>query len=146
MADIVKFYAKDFNPDRLHDELIVAGIEPTGMRWSGFDHINTRLMEPFTETRVISTSTGQPDVTADPGELLFRYPSDPGSSLDTVLTAHLATNLSKDQQNEDSDISAIAPLVNNFQNWGSLSNAQKDNNQRQLTRLVARLLDSKQDI
>lgn len=144
--DIIKFYVKDFNPDRLHEELIVAGIEPTGMRWSGFDHINSRLMEPFTATRVISTATGQPDVTADPGEFLFRYSSDPGSSLDTVLTAHLATNLSTNQQNEDSDLAAIAPLINNFQNWGSLSATQKDNNHRQLTRLVARLLDSKQDV
>ena len=143
---IIKFVIKDINPDRLRDELTTAGILPEGLLFAGFHRITNRLMEPFTETEVIATATGKPDVTADPGEFHFRYPSDPGAILDTVLVAHDATLLSKSQQNSDNDATAIPILVNRYQNWNTLTKEQKDNTLRQITRLVARLLDSAQDL
>ena len=151
MAPLVVFADKNINPGRLHDELEQSTIGlPNGIKWAGFTSPNARVYEPFTETRVIATSTGQPDVTADPGELHFRY--DPELTgvqedvLEQLLLDHDHTQLSRQQQNEDSDAAAIAPLINNYQNWGSLNAAAKDNNHRQLTRLVARLLDKSQDV
>jgi hypothetical protein len=150
MVVVIKFADKNINPDRLHDELIAASIEPEGMLWAGFDRINNRLMEPFAETRVIATATGQPDTTADPGELHFRYPvaltAPQDAALDQLLLDHDHLQLSTAQQNKDLDEQAIPALISNFQNWGSLTPAQKDNNHRQLTRLVGRLLDSSQDV
>ncbi len=156
MATLVKFMNKDMNFERLREEIIAAGL-PSGFGalLAGFTRINGRLYEPFLTTQVISTASdpgGGPDITdsADPGELRFRFDPDltgpQETTLDGVLTAHDATNLSTGQQNNDSDIAAIAPLVSNYQNWGSLNAAQKDNNHRQLTRLVARLLGGQQDL
>lgn len=147
---------KDMNFERLREEMSVAGL-PTdfGALLAGFTNINNRLYEPFASTQVISTATdpaGGPDITdsAEPGELRFDYVPDltgpQQATLDGVLAAHDATNLSTGQQNDDTDIVAIPALVSNFQNWGSLNAAAKDNNHRQLTRLVARLLDSSRDI
>ncbi len=156
MTTLIKTMNKDMNFERFHEEMSVAGL-PTdfGALLAGFNRISQRLYEPFLSTQIISRSTdpaGGPDITdsADPGELRFNFDPDltapQETTLDGVLTAHDATNLSTNQQNRDSDIAAIAPLVNNYQNWGTLSNPEKDNNHRQLTRLVARLLDSAQDL
>ena len=68
------------------------------------------------------------------------------ADLDAVLTLHDATQNSTGQDQKQEDQDAIAPLVSNYQNWGTLTVAQKDNNHRQLTRLVARLLDSTQQL
>lgn len=156
MATLVKFMNKDLNFERLREEMSVAILPVSfGSLIAGFTQVNKRLYEPFLSTQVISSSTdpgGGLDITdsADPGELRFNFDPDltaaQETTLDGVLTAHDATNLSTNQQNKDTDIAAIAPLVSNYQNWGSLTPAQKDNNQRQLTRLVARILDSAQDL
>ena len=156
MGTLVKFMNKDMNHERLREELEVAGVPPqAGLLVAGFTRINSRLYEPFLTTQIISTATdpaGGPDITnsAQPGELRFDYTPDltepQETTLDGVLTVHDATNLSTGQQNDDTDIAAIAPLVDNYNNWGSLTLAQKDNNHRQLTRLVARLLDANQDL
>ena len=146
MLTIVKFVVKDLNPERLREELETAGILPEGALFAGFDRISDRLMEPFSETRVIGRTTGQPDRTADPGEIHLHYVGDPGSALDVVFSAHNATVLSTAQTNHDADAAAIPILVNRYQNWGALSDSQKDNVLKQLTRLVARLLDTAQDL
>ena len=156
MATLVKIMNKDMNFERMREEMSVVGL-PTGFGalLAGFTRINNRLHEPFLSPQIISRASdpgGGPDITdsADPGELRFRFDlvltALQETTLDGVLTAHDATNLSTSQQSNDTDIAAIAPLVNNFQNWGSLTAAQKDNNHRQLTRLVARLLDGQQDL
>jgi hypothetical protein len=150
MATTIKFMNKNLNLNRLQEELQVAGVPITGMLVAGFNRVGLSQYEPFTETQVIGQATGQPDDTADPGELRFKSDAILSSTdelnLDVILSVHDNTLKSSSQANKDTDIAAIAPLVNNFQNWGTLSNAEKDNNHRQLTRLVARLLDSTQDI
>ena len=146
MADVVKFKVKDFNPDRLLEELEVAIISPEGMKWRGFTRINPRLYEPNASTKAIATSTGQPDVTADPGELHFKYATDPGAALDTVLDAHDATKLSSLQIAREEDFAAIPALINAWNNWDTFTNIQKDNANRQAQRLIARLLDRGLDI
>ena len=156
MATLIKFMNKDMNFERLREEIIAAGLpDGFGALLAGFNQVNRRLHEPFASRQVISRSSdpgGGPDITdsADPGELRFRHDPDltgpQETTLDGVLTAHDATNLSTGQTNSDTDIAAIAPLVSNYQNWGSLTPAEKDNNHRQLTRLIARLLDGAQDL
>ena len=146
MPTFIKFAVKDINPDRLHDELVVAGIEPEGVLFAGFHPANNRLTEPFTATEVIATATGKPDVTADPGELHFRYPSDPGVALDTVLTNHVATNLSIAQTNEDRDETAAIAHINAFNNWDSLNATQRNNANKQAQRSLARIFNSSTDI
>ena len=150
MVVVVKFSDRNMNPGRLRDELEFAGILPTGVKWAGFDSRSNRLAEPFTETRVIATSTGAPDTTADPGELHLRY-VDPltaleDDALDQILLDHDHLQLSRAQQNDDADTNAVPALINAYQNWGSLNAAAKDNVLRQLTRLVARLQDGSQDV
>ena len=146
MPKFVKFANKDLNPDRLRDELELAAILPEKLLFAGFHVINDRLMEPFLTIEVIATHTGQPDTTAVPGELHFGYPSDPGATLDVLLAAHDATLLSKSQTNHDADVAAIPILVSRYKNWDTLTDPQKDSVLRQLTRLVARLLDSAEDL
>ncbi len=150
MVVIIKFVVKDFNPDRLDNELEDQSLRPDGMKWAGFDRINNRLAEPFTERRVISTSTGQPDQFGEPGELHFRYPialtSGQEANLDQLLADHDATLLSRSQTNNKTDEDAIAPLINAYKNWGTQTPAEKDNVLRQLARIVARILDSSQDV
>jgi len=146
MATFVKFANIDINPDRLHDELLLAGIEPEGILFAGFHSISKQLMEPFTETEVIATHTGLPDTTADPGELHFRYPSDPGTPLDTLLSAHDATLLSRAQTNNKSDTDAVPILIDKYQNWGTLSDSEKFDVLRAIVRLVARHEDASQDV
>ena len=156
MTILIKIMNKDLNHERLRDEIEFAGLPAqSGLLIAGFTRINNRLHESFASTQIISRASdpgGGPDITdsAAPGELRFDYVPDLTApqqvTLDGILAAHDATKLSRDQQNKDSDLAAIAPLIANFQNWGSLNNPAKDNNHRQLTRLVARLLDSTQDL
>jgi len=156
MATLVKIANKDINFERLREEMDAAGLPAGfGALIAGFNSINNRLHQPFLTTQIISRASdpaGGPDITdsADPGELRFRFDPDltapQEATLDGLLTAHDATNLSTAQQNNDTDIAAIPPLVSNYNSWGSLTLAQKDNNHRQLTRLVARLLDGQQDL
>lgn len=156
MATLIKFMNKDLNFDRLRDEIIVAGLPSEfGLLIAGFTRVNKRLYEPFLTAQVISTASdpaGGPDITdsADPGELRFRH--DPALSgpdeatLDGLLTAHDASLLSKSQQNSDNDITAKEQFVQTYQDWGTLTDTQKDNRTKELFRAVARLIDKTTDI
>ena len=146
---VVKIANKNLNLPLLLDELRAAGLTQEGLLVAGFQHEGNQRYRPFTVRMVIGKS-GDVEDFADPGELRFRF-ADPLSvaedaALDAVLAAHDATQSSTDQQNKQSDQDAIAPLVSNYRNWATLTAAQKDNNARQVTRLVARLLDSTQDL
>ncbi len=143
MATLIKSAVKDFNPDRLKDELEVASILPEGVLWAGFERINNRLLQPAEQ---ISKATGQPDVVYPPGELHFDYPTDPGAALDTILAAHDATLLSRSQTNADRDIIAGDAHENAFNEWDTLTPAQKGNANKQAQRSLARLFNSNKDL
>ena len=149
MVVVVKIANKNLNLPLLFDELQAAGLAQQGLLVAGFEHVGNQRYRPFVVRTVIGKS-GDVEDFADPGELRFRF-ADPLSTaedtaLDGVLTAHDATQTSGDQDNKQADADAIAPLVANYRNWATLTAAQKDNNARQVTRLVARLLDSTQDL
>ncbi len=138
MTDYVKIVNKNFNQELLQEELIIASLAGGGGYWAGFDKISQRIYAPST---VHGHTLGELRFTFDPGLTVAQE-----ETLDAILAAHDSTQLTAAQTNKDSDLSAIAPLKSNYQNWGTLDSAQKDNNHRQLTRLVARLLDSSQDL
>ena len=154
MADVTKIAVKNLNLPLLMEELAAAGLGQPGLLLAGFVRFNAQHYQPLGSRSVIGSRTAPDGSTiedeADPGELRFRFPADLTGPQDTalvaVLAAHVAAERSTGQTNEKADQDAIAPLVNNFQNWGALSAAEKDNNHRQLTRLVARLLDSSQNV
>ncbi len=155
MVTLVKIMNKDLNLPLLREEMVAAGVPVEGATIAGFDYVGGGQYIPFTETRVISTHSdpaGGPDIegTADPGELRFRFATVPTAPqeaiIDGVLTAHDATGQSTDQVQRQSDKDAIPILVDRWQSWGTLNNAQKDDVLKNLTRLVARLLDGSQQM
>jgi hypothetical protein len=150
METLVKFMTQDLNPERLKEEMAAAGVPAQGATLAGFTRINARLYQPFASTQVIATHTGQPDTTAEPGEIKLKFDTAPTApqetTLDGLLVAHDATNLSSAQQNKDTDLAAIPALVNAWNNWDTFTPSQKDNANRQAQRLIARLLDGSQDI
>lgn len=149
MADVTKFAVKNLNLPLLFVELQAVGLAQSGLLVAGFEHTQNQRYRPFAVRTVIGRSGDIVD-SADPGELRFRFPNPlstaEDTALDGVLAAHDATQKSSDQDNKQADADAVAPLVSNYRDWATLTAAQKDNNARQLTRLVARLLDSTQDL
>jgi hypothetical protein len=141
---------KDLNFGLLMQEMAAAGVPIQGVLIAGFNHVGSGHYVPFVSTQVIATATGQPDVTAEPGELQFR--NDPAltgpqeTALDGVLTAHDETQQSDIEVNRSADIVAKDLLIDRYQNWGTLSNAQKDTVLENLCRVVARLIDRSTNI
>ena len=149
MADVTKFAVKRINLPLLFEQLQATGLGQPGLLMAGFKNIQRQRYDPLAVRTEVGRSGDVPDF-ADPGELRFRFPaplsSGEDTDLDNLLAAHDATQNSTGQQQKQDDDDAIPALVNNYQNWGTLTAAQKDNNHRQLTRLVARLLDSTQQL
>jgi hypothetical protein len=136
---------KDLNFGLLMQEMAAAGVPIQGVHIAGFDHVGSGHYVPFASTQVIATSTGQPDVTAEPGELQFRndlaLTGPQETALDGVLVAHDETQQSDVEVNRSADIVAKDLLIDRYQNWVGLSNAQKDTVLQNLCRVVARLID-----
>lgn len=149
MADVTKFAVKNINLPLLFDQLQAAGLTQQGLLMAGFEHAQNQRYRPFAVRTEIGRSGDVVDF-ADPGELRFRFANPltgaEDTALDAVLAAHDATQTSSDQDNKQSDADAVDPLVANYRDWATLSAAEKDNNARQVTRLVARLLDSTQNL
>ncbi len=150
MSTYIRTHVKDFNRDLLHEQ--IRGILPeANILWAGFNLRDRRfsLYGPNAGTKVVS-SHSQPDgstveVTAEPGEMKWRFPHDltPDQevSFDAILAAHDATEKSSGQLQEEREKTAAAAFKSNAENWDSLTSEQKDNNARQLTRFMARVLD-----
>ena len=149
MADVTKFAVKRINLPLLFEQLQATGLGQPGLLMAGFKAIQQQRYDPLAARAEIGRSGNVSDF-AEPGEMRFRFPapltSGEDTDLDNLLAAHDATQNSTGQSQKQEDDDAIAPLVSNYQNWGTLTAAQKDNNHRQLTRLVARLLDSTQQL
>lgn len=140
MADLIKIVVKDFNQDLLGEEMaaVVPSLLGGGLLWRGFDRLNRNVYTPST----VHGGTA--------GELVFKY--DPEltapreAQLDVVLAAHDATQLSSGQQNKAQDEIDRQNFVQTFNDWDTLTDAQKLNRTKELFRVVARLVDSRTDI
>lgn len=144
MVTTVKTANKNINLSKLMEELTGAGFTSFGITMAGFNQLNDRIYQPNATTKVISTSTGQPDVTAEPGE--FHLKTDAALSgaedtaLDGVLTTHDDTVLTAEQTRQDVDNTDSQLLLNEYENWDSLDATQKAVAQKRLTRLTVRLI------
>lgn len=140
MADLIKISVKDFNRDLLSQQMdaVTPSLLGGGLLWRGFERLNQRIYTPST----VHGGTA--------GELVFRYDPDltapREAQLDAVLAAHDSTQLSTSQQNRARDEIDRQNFVDTFNDWLTLTDAQKLNRTRELFRVVARLVDSRTDI
>lgn len=150
MSTYLRTHLKDFNGELLHEQVL--GILPEArILWAGFNLNDNELSlyVPNSGTKVIA-SQSQPDgsvveTTAEPGEMKWRFPNDltPDQevSFDAILDNHDATQKSRGQRRTRENKTAALMFKNNANNWDLLTSAQKENNARQLTRFMARVLD-----
>jgi len=141
MATVVKISIKNFNADRLREELAAAGAAAllTGIGWAGFN-LTGRIYAPAAARREVGRSSVNGNTVvdfADPGELRFYTTRDLTTPEDTaltnVLTAHNSALLSAEQVRQDqdeADLDAIlaterAAFIANLAAWDGLSTANK---------------------
>jgi len=90
------------------------------------------------------------ETTAEPGEMKWSFAGDltapQEAALDAILVAHDSNEKSAGQLRQQQDSDASRAFRDNFNDWGSLNPQQKDANAKQLTRFMARLLDSTTDV
>ncbi len=155
MAALIKVRVKDFNGALLQQQLKAGSIPPGGLLWAGFHRQEDNIYEPFVEVETIGRRTnpdGGDDILdiAEPGELRFRFEPDltPAQEtlLNSILTNHDSTQFSEGQRNQATDLTAKDLLISRYQNWDSLNPQEKDVVLKNLTRLVARLIDRSTNI
>ena len=149
MADVTKFAVKNLNLPLLLEQIVTAGLTQRGLLLAGFLNTASDQYTPLAARTEIGRSGNVSDF-ADPGELRFTFgraltPAE-DTALDGVLTAHVSTVRTTDQQNKQTDRDSVDPFVANHRNWNTLTDVEKDDNAREVTRAVARLLDSSQDL
>lgn len=155
MSTYIKTHVKNFNGDLLSEQ-VSDGLPEARLLWAGFTMTSNRrtLYEPNAGTKVIASNT-QPDgsvveTTAEPGEMKWSFAGDltapQEAMLDSILTAHDATQKSSAQIWEQEKGNAANAFRDNFNDWGSLNPQQKDANAKQLTRFMSRLLNRSTDI
>lgn len=84
---------KSFNPELLHQQCSPLGIQ--AISFIGFVLVSTRQVNPAPARQQygeLVVDGVRQALQANPGEMLFEAPSDPGAALDTVLTNHVHTN------------------------------------------------------
>ena len=103
---IVKTAVKSFNPGLFSEELsgnsVTADI--TAIAYQGFDRVSEREQAPKASREEYGSRTSggvRTPLLADPGEIHFEAPADPGSALDTVISNHIHTDRSAGQTNKD---------------------------------------------
>ena len=115
MALLTRTLLKDFNSDRLREEVETAGLPSLSFSMRGFEQIGARLYTPAAVRRRVGYSSSTGDDFADPGELHIAPPRDltvPETvTLDATLTAHNAALLSTEQARQDQDETDVATLL-----------------------------------
>ena len=157
MALIKKIHVKDFNPDKLREELEAAGggfVQSTV--WAGFDSVSDRLYTPMQARRAVGSSSVNGVQTidyADPGELRFVTPRDitpaEDDGLETILVAHNAATLSQAQIEADADedvfdalIAEKKPIyVGHLNNWDTYTNTQRTAATKEMFEIVADVMN-----
>jgi hypothetical protein len=116
MVVAVRISAKDFNDDKLQEELAQASLPIQGITWAGFIRSGERLHTPFPEaSRVVGTSSSDGDDVALRGGLRFSIPSPltptEDTSLDSVLAAHNSATLAAEQVRQNQDNTDLDTLL-----------------------------------
>ena len=155
MTVYIKTHVKNFNGELLAEQ-VKPGLPQARLLWAGFQLTNNRrsLYVPNAGTKVISSST-QPDgstveITAEPGEMKWSFAGDltapQEAALDAILVAHDSNDKSAGQIRSQQNNDASRAFRDIFNDWDSLNPQQKDANAKNLTRFMARLLDSSTDV
>ncbi|NIS77758.1 MAG: hypothetical protein GTO00_09130 [Deltaproteobacteria bacterium] len=101
--NISRIVLRDVNPELLVEEVRSLGL--SGATFSGFERVSNRLMTPLSESKVVARfkegSTTR-EVTAEPGQVDFEAPADPGAALDSILASHDPTLRTQAQMDRDS--------------------------------------------
>ena len=134
---VIKIAAKTFNGSLLLQELTGA-LPLNSLSWAGFQRQSNRRYEPFAEvSRVVGRSSVAGDDVALRGELRLSMSrsltATEDTTLDSLLTAHNATQLNAEQTRQDQDETDLDSLIvteigayrNNIRNWDSMTNVAK---------------------
>ncbi len=152
MADVVKIANKDINLPLLKEELAASIVPAYGLLMAGFNLPRGSLFyEPNSRATIISTrSDGQGGTINDIaqiGELRFEFRSAlsgaEDTALDAVLTAHVATTNTTEQDNKAQDVIDADQLLVDYGNWDGMSAAQRDATTKLMLRLQVRKLFGK---
>jgi hypothetical protein len=151
MAITVRVSVKDFNADKLQEELTSLPIQ--GITWAGFIRSGERLHTPFPEdSRVIGTSSRDGDDVALRGELRFFSPSSltatQNTSLDSVLTTHNSATPTSEQTRQDQDIAELNALLatdlgvykNHLTTWDAKTTATKFVASKEMFAIIVKML------
>lgn len=143
MASDTRTVAKDFNRDLLIDELVASALPFISAFLAGFDRLNQFVGTPSAAPKLISKDgvAGTSDF-ADPGEIRFEFTTAltvaEGTALDNLLTAHVSTDRTSEQNRDDQDQSDLDTLVANFPNWDTFTSTQRNSFLKLLSRVVIR--------
>jgi len=139
----------DVNLSLLKEEIAAAGLPQMGLGIRGMTSVRNEIFADlfvrFPSTQVIVTKTGEPDVTAEPGEINFKtqvaLTTAEEITLAAVLTAHDATQRTVEQVRAKEHRESSVTLKNIYQQWDTLTPAQKDSGTKEAIRRLARVID-----
>lgn len=143
MADEVRTTLKDYNRDLLIEQLVAAPLPFESLHLAGFVKLGNFRGTPAPGPRIIFEDKVNNIIdTAQPGELRFVFTTaltvGEGAALDTLLTNHVSTVHTVDQDRLNQDVTDLDELEAAFPNWTSFNATQKDNFLRRLSRVVIR--------
>ncbi len=143
MADEVRTTLKDYNRDLLIEELVAAPLPFESLDLAGFVRLGDFRGTPAPGPRVIvDDKVANTQDIAQPGEIRFVFTTaltvGEGAALDTLLTNHVSTVHTADQDRLNQDVTDLDELELAFPNWTSFNATQKDNFLRRLSRVVIR--------
>jgi len=146
MVSDTRTVLKNFNRDRLTEQLTSSALPFIQVHLAGFEKINQFVRAPATEPRLILRRRLRDgsyfEDFAQPGEVRFEFTialtSAEAAALDALLSAHDATQRTADQQRIEQDDTDWNTLVANFPNWDSFNDTQRNNFLKVLARVVIR--------
>ena len=143
MADETRTIQKDFNGRLLTRELNQSALPFETVELAGFVRKNEFESEPAPAPRVIvDDKVANTQDIAAVGELRFVFTTaltgPQGTTLDTLLTDHVATDRTPRQTRRDRDTTQLDTLEADWPNWDTFTAPQKDAFLKKLSRLVIR--------
>lgn len=143
MADETRTVLKDFNRDLLIEQLVAAPLPFESLHLAGFVRLGRFRGTPAPGPRVIvDDKVANTQDIAQPGEIRFVFTTaltvGEAASLDTLLTAHVSTNRTREQDRLDQDQTDLDTLETNFPNFDSFDNSQFRSFVKVLSRVVIR--------
>jgi hypothetical protein len=152
MSDHTLIATTNINLELLREEIAAAGLVSAGILMAGFHLLRPSGLYGLNPARKeIGRRTDPADPTqdiitfADPGEIKFKFDATLTAPQEATLAATLAAHdpllFTQAQQQQIDHKASAATLKNIYQQWNSLTPAQKDAGTREAIRRLARLID-----